>query len=211
MHSSSLYSIFTNWLYEHPRILKYYTSSVWCHSSSQLEPVSLTLRTSLRLRQIKLDDSSRHEYCHMTSCTWSHALHEDVSVYAKPVVVMQLNMVKFIRQNSQSLNRKDKAEILTLHKVVFKHYAHHSKQIPYIWVSEDVIHLALHWYALSSSVESFAWTPKVSRAWIYTFLHSINHSASIWPSTEQAKRHDECLYTALLYHLYRVASDVHLS
>ena len=28
MHSSSLYSIFANWLYEHPRIHKYYTSFV---------------------------------------------------------------------------------------------------------------------------------------------------------------------------------------
>ena len=177
MHSSSLYSIFANWLYEHPRIHKYYTSSVRCHSSSRLEPVSLTLRTSLRLRQIKLDDSSRHKYCHVTSCTWSHALHEDASVYAKPVVVMRLDTVKFIRQNSQSLNHEDKAEILTLRKVVFKCYAHHGKRIPYIWVSEDVICLASHWYALSSSVQSFAWTPKVSWAWIYTFLHSINHSA----------------------------------
>ena len=86
MCSSSLYSIFVNWLCKRPRIHEYYTSSVRCHTTSQLEPVSLTLRTSLRLRQIKLDDSSSHEYCHMTSHMWSHALREDVSVYAKPVV-----------------------------------------------------------------------------------------------------------------------------
>ena len=113
MHSSSLYSIFTNWLYERPRIHKYYTSSVQCHSTSQLEPVSFTLRTSLRLRQIKLNDSS--------------SLCKDISVYVKPVVTTQLDTVKFIRQNSQSLTCKDKAEILTPHEVVFKCYTLHSK------------------------------------------------------------------------------------
>ena len=177
MHSSSLYSIFANWLYEHPRIHKYYMSSVRCHSSSQLEPVSLTLRTSLRLRQLKLNDSSRHEYCHVTSRTWSHALHEDISVYTKPVVMTRLDTVKFIRRNSWNPNHEDKAEILTLHEVVFKCYACHGKWIPYIQVSEDIICLASHWYTLSSSVQSFAWTPKVSWAWIYKFLHSINRSA----------------------------------
>ena len=144
MHSSSFYSLFANWLYKHPRIHEYYTSSIWCHSTSRLEPVSLTLRTSPRLRQIKLDDSSRHEYCHVTSHMWSHALHEDVSVYVKPVVTMQLDTVKFIRRNSRSPTRGDEAEILTPRKVVFKRYALHSKQIPYIQVSEDVIHLASH-------------------------------------------------------------------
>ena len=62
MHSSSLYSIFANWLCKCPRLHEYYTSSVWCHTTSRLEPVSLTLRTSPRLRQIKLNDSSSHEW-----------------------------------------------------------------------------------------------------------------------------------------------------
>ena len=141
MHSSSLYSIFMNWLCEHPRIHEYYTSSVWCHTTSRLEPVSLT---SSRLRQIKLDDSSSHKYCHVTSRTWSHAFHEDISVYVKPVIATWLDMVKCSRRNSQSPTHEDEAEILTPHKVVFKHYALHSKRIPYIWVSEDVIYLALH-------------------------------------------------------------------
>ena len=144
MHSSSLYSIFMNWLYKRPRIHKYYTSSVWCHSTLRLEPVSLTLKTSLRLRQIKLDNSSSHEYCHVTFCMQSHALHKDISVYVKPVIVTQLNMVKFIRWNSWSPTCKDEAEILTPREVVFKCYALHSKQIPYIQVSEDIIRLALH-------------------------------------------------------------------
>ena len=130
MHSSSLYSIFTNWLCECPRIHEYYTSSFRCHTTSWSEPVSLTLRTSLRLRQIKLNDSSSHEYCHVTSHMWSHALCEDVSVYAKPVVTTQLDTVKCSRQNSQSPTCEDEAEILTPHEVVFKHYALHSKQIP---------------------------------------------------------------------------------
>ena len=94
MHSSFLYSIFANWLCECPRIHEYYPSSVQCHTTSRLEPVSLTLRTSLRLRQIKLDDSSSHEYCHVTSHMRSHALHGDVSVYAKPVIVTRLDMVR---------------------------------------------------------------------------------------------------------------------
>ena len=34
MHSSSLYSIFVNWLCERPRLHKYYTSSVRCHTTS---------------------------------------------------------------------------------------------------------------------------------------------------------------------------------
>ena len=144
MHSSSLYSIFVNWLCKRPRIHKYYTSSVQCHTTSQLEPVSLTLRTSPRLRQIKLDDSSSHEYCHMTSHMRSHAFCKDVSVYVKPVVTTRLEMVKCSRQNSQSLTCEDKAEILTPHKVVFKCYALHSKRIPYIRVSEDIIRLASH-------------------------------------------------------------------
>ena len=144
MHSSSLYSIFANWLCEHPRIHEYYTSSIWCHTTSWLEPVSLTLRTSLRLRQIKLDDSSSHEYCHVTSHMRSHGLCEDVSVYAKPVVAMRLDTVRCSRWNSQSPTREDEAEILTPCKVVFKHYALHSKWIPYIWVSEDIIRLASH-------------------------------------------------------------------
>ena len=101
MHSSSLYSIFTNWLCECPRICEYYTSSVWCHTTSWLEPVSLTLRTSPRLRQIKLDDSSSHKYCHVISHMWSHALHEDVSVYTKPVVATWLDTVKCSRRNSR--------------------------------------------------------------------------------------------------------------
>ena len=145
-----------------PRLHEYYTSSVQCHTASQLEPVSLTLRTSPRLRQIKLDDSSSHEYCHVTSRTRSHALREDVSVYTKPVIMTRLDMVRCSRRNSQSPTRKDKAEILTPCEVVFKRYALHSKRIPYIWVSEDVIRLASHQDALSSSVQSFAWTPQVS-------------------------------------------------
>ena len=44
MHSSSLYSIFANWLCECPRLHKYYTSSVRCHTTSWLEPVSLSLK-----------------------------------------------------------------------------------------------------------------------------------------------------------------------
>ena len=144
MHSSSLYSIFVNWLCECPRIHKYYTSSVHRHTTSRLEPVSLTLRTSLRLRQIKLDDSSSHEYCHMISHTWSHALCEDISVYVKPVVTTQLDMVRCNRWNSWSPIREDEAEILIPREVVFKCYAIHSKQLPYIWVSEDVIRLASH-------------------------------------------------------------------
>ena len=39
MHSSSLYSIFANWLCERPRLHEYYTSSVRCHTTSRLEPV----------------------------------------------------------------------------------------------------------------------------------------------------------------------------
>ena len=144
MHSSSLYSIFVNWLCKHPRIHKYYTSSVQCHTTSRLEPVSLTLKTSPRLRQIKLDDSSSHKYCHMTSCMQSHGLHEDVSVYAKPVVTTQLDTVRCSRWNLWSLTHEDEAEILTPREVVFKCYALHSKWIPYIRVSEDVIRLALH-------------------------------------------------------------------
>ena len=144
MHSSSLYSIFVNWLCECPMIHKYYTSSIHCHTTSRLEPASLTLRTSLRLRQIKLDGSSSHEYCHMISHTWSHALHKDISVYVKPVVATQLDMVRCNRWNSWSPTCEDEAEILTPHEVVFKCYAIHSKWIPYIRVSEDVIHLASH-------------------------------------------------------------------
>ena len=34
MHSSSLYSIFMNWLCEGPRLHEYYTSSVQCHTTS---------------------------------------------------------------------------------------------------------------------------------------------------------------------------------
>ena len=79
----------------------------------------------------------------MISCTRSHALHKDVSVYVKPVVTMRLDTVRCSRRNSWSPTCEDEAEILTPHKVVFKHYALHSKQIPYIRVSEDVIHLAL--------------------------------------------------------------------
>ena len=48
--SSSLYSVLAKWLYERPRTHMHYMSSVQCHCSSWLEPVSLTLRTSLRLR-----------------------------------------------------------------------------------------------------------------------------------------------------------------
>ena len=44
MHSSSLYSIFANWLCERPRLHEYYTSSVRCHTTSRLEPVSLSLK-----------------------------------------------------------------------------------------------------------------------------------------------------------------------
>ena len=117
MHSSSLYSIFTNWLCKHPRPHEYYTSSVQCHTTSRLEPVSLRLRTSLRLRQIKLDDSSSHEYCHVISCTWSHALCEDVSVYAKPVAATQLDTVRCSRRNSWSPTREDETKILTLAKL----------------------------------------------------------------------------------------------
>ena len=55
--------------------------------------------------------------------TRSHALHEDVSVYAKPVVATRLDTVRCSRRNSWSLTRKDEAEILTSHEVVFKCYA----------------------------------------------------------------------------------------
>ena len=116
MHSSSLYSIFTNWLYEHPRIHEYYTSSIRCHSTSWLEPVSLTLRTSPRLRQIKLNDSSRHKYCHVTSRTWSHALHEDVSVYT--TWYGQIHQAKFMEPKPQGRSRDphtSRSCIQTLH------------------------------------------------------------------------------------------------
>ena len=169
MHSSSLYHIHELAM-RVPRLHKYYTSSVWCHTASWLEPVSLTLRTSLRLRQIKLNDSS--------------SLCKDISVYVKPVIVTRLDTVRCSRRNSRSLTREDEAEILTPRKVVFKRYALHSKRIPYIWVSEDVICLASHQDALSLSVQSFAWTPQVLRAWIYTFSHSTNHSAVHLPTYE---------------------------
>ena len=86
----------------------------------------------MRLRQIKLDDSSSHEYGHVISRTRSHALHKDVSVYTKLVIGMRLDMVRCSRRNSRSPTREDKAEILTSCEVVFKRYAIDSKRIPYI-------------------------------------------------------------------------------
>ena len=68
----------------------------------------------------------------MISRTQSHALREDVSVYAKLVIETRLDTVRCSRRNSQSPIREDEAETLTSREVVFKHYAIDSKRIPYI-------------------------------------------------------------------------------
>ena len=147
----------------------------------------------------------------MTSCMWSHVLHEDVSVYAKPVFMLQLDTIYFIRQYSQAPNSKDKADILTLCEVIFKCYANHSKQIPDIWVSAGFMQLVLHLYNISASAKTSAWTHKALQAWYICFHTATIVQQFVCPCTEQAKWHDGSLYTALSYHLYRVASDVYLS
>ena len=172
MPSSSLYSVLADWLHE------YYTSSVRCHSSSWLEPVSLTLPASLRLRQIKLYDSSRvlsRDVPHVVTCTSQGCLSIRKISCRNATWYGLIHQAKYM-----SLNREDNAEILTLREVVFKCYAHHGKRISYIWVTEG----ASYWHALNLSVKNFTWPSKVSRAWIYTFLHSTSHSAVHSPMYE---------------------------